>query len=201
MDPELGLEPNGKLYWLFETHGMVAIQENVTLPPEIVLSNITIKITSKNLKIIQWVNCPNKSRPLSKKTVKELWFCLLKEVTQITIRGFLFQIDTMTSKPVCCKQQKYWPHKSKLITQFVQKLQDKNIIDYDNIPYGVLISLPVKASHKYAHWSQYLFRLCTSFRPLNTVKRQYIPPIASCDDTVGGIGKASFTINLNLYSV
>ena len=33
MDPELGLEPNGKLYWLFETHGMVAIQENVTLPP------------------------------------------------------------------------------------------------------------------------------------------------------------------------
>ena len=57
-----------------------------------------------------------------------------------------------------------------------------------------------KPGQEHVHWSEYIFRLCISYRPLKAVTRPFLFHIQRCDDAVDHIGSACYTITLDLDS-
>lgn len=114
------------------------------------------------------------------------------------IRGYEFHIDTGTSKPIRCKQPRYGPLESKVIEKLVQELENKGIIEDDDGPYGSMIVLAGKPSQEHKHWSEYIFRLCVSYRQLNAITRPFTYPIIRCDDAVENIGNARVACTFDL---
>ena len=74
---------------------------------------------------------------------------------QSPIKGLIFNIDTGTSNKLCWKQPIYEPHKIKPIKKTVQKLQEKNIIEGNDGPYGVS-----HADTEHAEHIQIIITLC-----------------------------------------
>jgi hypothetical protein len=58
--------------------------------------------------------------------------------------------------------------------------------------------LAAKPDQGHVHWTKYVFRLCVSYRLLNTVTRGFEFPVPRCDDAVNDIGPREFTITGDL---
>jgi hypothetical protein len=116
---------------------------------------------------------------------------------QRPIRGFEFNIDTGSVVPLCCKVPRYGPHEDRVIRVLVEKLEKKNIIEDDEGPWGSQIVLASKPSQAHVHWSQFIFRLCVSYRKLNAITRPFTFPVTRCDDAVEGIGDAEYFLTLD----
>ncbi len=72
------------------------------------------------------------------------------------------------------------------------------IIEEDEGPYGAMIVLAAKPNQKHVHWTEYVFRLCMSYRQLNAVTRPFNFGMPRCDDETQRIGRAEVCITSDL---
>jgi hypothetical protein len=84
--------------------------------------------------------------------------------------------------------------------RLTQTLETKGLIEDDFGPYGAMAVLAGKPGQTHVHWSEYIFRLCISYRPLNAITRPFLFHIQRCDDAVDCIGTACYAITLDLDS-
>ena len=133
-------------------------------------------------------------RPVLRAFDETFFDVFAQEGMQNNIRGFEFNIDTGKCKPICCKQPQYGPHESRVIIALVEKLERKGIIEDDYGPWGSPVVLASKPDQAHVHWSEFVFRLCISYRMLNTVTRPFTFPIARCDEAVERVGDTQYYI-------
>jgi hypothetical protein len=117
---------------------------------------------------------------------------------QRSIRGFEFHVDTGTVKSITCKTPIYGAHEERVIRELVKKLQEKGLIEDDDGPWGSPIVVASKPNQGHIHWTQYVFRLCVSYRSLNAITRPFRFPVTRCDDAIEQIGEAKYIITMDL---
>ena len=160
--------------WMFEELGKCAIKETAELPKrDDIIQWDETKHKSEFENSIQWRDCPNEWRPILEYVIKDYWDAFAKEGMKRHILGWIFNVNTGTIKPVCCKQPRYGPHESRVMIKLVNSLQDKGLIEDDFGPWGAQVVLASKPNQGHVHWSQYVFRLCVSYRKLNAVTRPF----------------------------
>jgi hypothetical protein len=131
--------------------------------------------------------------------IKEFWDVFDPDGLKTPIRGYQFHIDTGNSVPVCCKTPRYGPHEARVINELVQGLQANGVVEDDDGPWGSMVVLAAKPNQGHKHWTDYVWRLCVSYRKLNTITRPFVFPSQRCDDAVRDIGDARFFITMDLY--
>ena len=149
-------------------------------------------------KIIQWRDCPQEHRPVIEAIIKEYWDVFDPSGALRTIRGYLFHIDTGAHKPVCCKPPRYGPHESVVMKKLLAALENQGVIEDNTGPYGAMIVLAAKPNQEHLHWTEYVFRLCVSFRLLNAVTRPFQYPIPRCNDEAERMGNCEVAITADL---
>src|SRR5210317_831761 len=199
-EPETTL--NDDLDWMFEKYGKVMIREKAAVPPQRDDADVIDwheSIYEEELKQnLQWRDCPEDWRPIFEAVVKEFWDVFAKEGMMKPILGYLLHVDTGTSKPITCKQPRYGPHESRVIVKLSKALEQKDLIEDDDGPWGAQVVLASKPNQGHVHWSQYIFRLCVSYRQLNAITRPFTFYILRCDDAVDTVGGAKYFITMDL---
>jgi hypothetical protein len=85
-----------------------------------------------------------------------------------------------------------------MMRKLLDALDSQGIIEDDEGPYGAMIVLAAKPSQDHVHWTEYVFRLCVSFRLLNAITRPFQFPIPRCDDEAESMGNCEFAITADL---
>ena len=200
-EPDCIPDPTSDLEVLYQDYGKPLWVKKAELPPR----NDLIKYipTKHDLELkrnLQWDDCPEQHKIAIETLVKEYWDVFAEEGVRKHIRGALFHVDTGEVKPVCCKPPRYGPHESRVIDELVSKLEKNGLVEDDDGPWGALVVLAAKPNQEHVHWSQYIWRLCVSYRQLNAVTRPFTFPIVRCDDAVKAIGDAKYYITMDLDS-
>ena len=124
MGPELGddlLDGN----WVSEELGRSLKKKSAPLPPR---DDIAVFETSENLeeleRNIRLGGCPENLHGRITSVVKAYWDIFAEGGLQKPIRGFSFQVDTGSSKPVCCKPPRYGKHEVDIMRRLVAKMED-----------------------------------------------------------------------------
>jgi hypothetical protein len=197
-EPEDILDTSGDLDWLFNDNGKAIIENKAILTPRDDLIKYRPDQHEKEIKEnIQWRDCPKDMQPIIMELIKKYYDVFAPEGMQNPIRGFEFNIDTGKAVPLCCKPPRYGPHEQRVIDKLATQLETKGIIEDDDGPWGSQIVLASKPNQGHVHWSQYVFRLCVSYRSLNGITRPFTFPIKRCDDAVDCVGRAEKFLTLD----
>lgn len=200
-EPDCIPDPLGDLDILYKDFGKPLWANKNKLPPRDDLLRYDPATHGPELeKNLQWKDCPEEFRHRIKDIIIEYWDVFAEEGVRKHIRGFLFHVDTGEAPPVCVKPPRYGPHESRVINELIDKLEANGIIEDDDGPWGAPIVLAAKANQEHLHWSQYVWRLCVSYRKLNAIVRPFTFPIMRCDDAVREIGDSKYFITLDLDS-
>jgi len=195
VEPEVEIDPSEDLDFLFEPLGKTVLKQKSELPPR---DDVIMYEEAKHAEVfnkrIQWEDCPNEHRPVIEHIVKQYWDVFDPEGALRHIRGYQFSIDTGNHKPTCVKTPRYGPHESRIMLKLIGVLEDKGVIEHDEGPYGAMIVLAAKPNQEHVHWSQYIFRLCVSYRKLNAITRPFAFPIPRCEDALQKVGSAEYCI-------
>jgi hypothetical protein len=198
-EPEDELDTSGDLDWLFKDNGKAIIQDKTALPPRTDLTHYRQTKHKKELEgSVQWRDCPDEHKGTIRSIIEAFWDVFNPDGMQRPVRGFEFNIDTGRMQPICCKEPTYGHHETRVIKVLVEQLESKGIIEDDDGPWGSQIVLASKPHQDHVHWSQFVFRLCVSYRKLNAVTRPFTFPITRCDEAVERVGDAEFFITLDL---
>src|SRR5210317_1141195 len=142
-EPETTLNDN--LEWMFEDMGKVMIKEKAAVPSQRDDADVIHwhkSIYEEELqKNLQWRDCPEEWRPIFEAVVKEFWDVFAKEGMMKPILGYLFHVNTGTSKPITCKQPRYGPHESRVIVKLSKALEQKDLIEDGDGPWGAQVVL------------------------------------------------------------
>lgn len=185
--------------WLFEDSGKVAAKHKAGPEPrnDIIVFD-PIRHQQRLDENMQWRDCPEGMKGPIEAIVKEFWDVFDATGMKRHILGYEFNIDTATVQPICCKQPRYGPHETRVITQLANALEAKGLIEDDEGPWGAMVVLAAKPNQGHVHWSEYIFRLCVSYRNLNAITRPFNCFIMRCDDAVEGIGDSNCFLTLDL---
>ena len=184
---------------IFEEYGEVLYKEKGELPPRDDVIDFDPDVHQQEFDdCVQWESCPDEYRPLITKIIQDNWDAFTQEGMKKPIRGFQFNIDTGQVKPVCCKPPRHGKHESRIILMLVEKLENNNLIEDDDGPWGALAVLASKPHQEHKHWSEYIWRLCASHRPLNAETRPFTFPSRRCDDSAKDVGSSKFFITMDL---
>ena len=102
--------------------------------------------------------CPEMLKEAIVRVVEEYWDVFAEGGLRKPIRGFLFQVDTGNSKPVCFKPPRYGAHKAKFIQGLVKKLEDNGVIEDDFGSWGALVVLAAKPHQEDVDWEEFRWR-------------------------------------------
>ena len=120
-----------------------------------------------------------------KAIVTTYWDCFCEEGARRTILGYEFTIDTGASKPICVKRPNYGPYESAIIMQQILSLEKNNWIEEEFGPWGARIVLAAKPHQEHVlDIKDFIWRMCVSYRQLNSVTRPFEYPIPRCDDAI-----------------
>jgi len=102
--------------------------------------------------------------------IKDNWDSFCKEGASRSMFDFEFCIDTGDSKSVCGRQPSYGIHERKIIDKHIHILETNDwICDYEG-PWGSLILLtPKPHQEECTDINEFIWRLCVSYRSLNSV--------------------------------
>ena len=133
--------------------------------------------------------------------IKKYWDCFVKNGAKRTIIGYEFGIDTSGAKPVCCRKPSYGPYESKIIMSQIEDLLGNKWIEECGGPWGSMIVLAQKPHQEHINnIEDFIWRMCVSYRKLNSVTKPFQFPIPRCDDAImimgWGAGKI-FIISLD----
>ena len=118
-------------------------------------------------------------------SIKDFWDCFATEGVRRTIIGYEFAIDTGTCKPVCCRKPAYGPHEAKIIMEQIKNLQKNNWIRPCSGAWGSMIVLAPKPHQEHiVDIHDFIWRMCVSYRRLNSVTKPFQFPIPRCDDSI-----------------
>jgi hypothetical protein len=199
IEPEIELDPSEHLDFLFEQAGRTVLRSSAPLPPRDDIILWSDKEHREQFeRNIQWKDCPTPHKPVIEHIIKAFWDVFDQDGALRPIRKYLYSIDIGNHKPPSCKPPRYGPHESEKMAALIRQLEDKNIIEPDEGPYGAMIVLAAKPNQGHVHWTEYVFRLCVSFRLLNAITRPFLFPIPRCDDAIQDIGSATHCITLDL---
>ena len=189
IEPDIIPDTMEDLDHLFKEHGNTVYKSKAELPPrDDVITFDELRHLEEFEKNVQWRKCPDEFRKIFAEIIKEHWDVFDEEGMSRHIRGFEFHIDTGSSKPVSCKPPRYGPHESHAINRLVEVLEQKGLIEDDfESPWGSMCVLAQKPNQEHLPWWQYIFRLCVSYRGLNSVTRPFTFPTPRCDDAVEAI--------------
>lgn len=183
---------------LFRQHGQALYKDPCPVPPrdDIILYGPDKEDEYNNS--VQWNDCPLEARPVLEQIVKEFWDVFDSDGMKRPILGFMAAIDTGNHQPVTCPLPRYGPLESKVMTRLVDALEKNGLIEDDDGPWGALIVLAGKPHQGHKHWTEYMWRLCVSYRKLNTVTRPFTFLSTRCDMAVIELGNAKYYIILDL---
>ena len=85
--------------------------------------------------------------------------------------------------------------------KLVHALEQNGLVEDDDGPWGALIVLAAKAHQSHKHWSEYIWRLCVSYRLLNAVTRIFAFLSPRCDDAANMLGDARYFIVMDLPEI
>ena len=196
-EPEYYPEDDG-LEILYRDSGKALYQETEQLPPRDDIITFGPDKQEELDRNLQWGDCPEEFKQQILDIVMEYWDVFDNDGMKRPIRNFVANIDTGTCKPVCCKPPHYGPHETKIMEQLVDGLERNGLIEDDDGPWGALIVLAAKANQSHKHWSEYIWRLCVSYRQLNAVTRVFAFLSPRCDDAVNWLGNAKYCIVMDL---
>jgi hypothetical protein len=200
MEPEHIPDEDEGLEILYKPLGNVLHGTTKELPPRTDIVSFDAAQHEKEFQdAIQWGDCPTPYRQAIENLIKRYWDVFAVEGLKKPIRGYEFNIDTGTSKPICCKIPRYGPHETRVINQIVEGLQANGVIEDDDGPWGAMVVLAAKPDQAHKHWAEFIWRLCVSYRKLNTITRPFIYPARRCDDAVRALGLSRFYITMDLY--
>ena len=144
------------------------------------------KELQKGLKVGSLASGSEKEQVIS--MIKKYWDCFCKRGAQRTILEYEFSIDTGTSKPVCCKSRQYGPHESSIMMSQVEALLNNDWIEESQGPWGSIIVLAPKPHQEHImDIEEFIWRMCVSYRGLNSVTKPFTYPIPRCDDAIGSL--------------
>ena len=199
VEPEDELDPTGSLDYLYEHAGKTVLKSKETLPPRDDIITFSSERHQHSFdKLIQWGDCPLEHRPVIGAIIREYWDVFDPQGALRTIRGYLFRIDVGNHKPICCKPPRYGPHETVVMNKLLAELERQGVIEDNTGPYGAMIVLAAKPNQGHVHWSEYVFRLCVSFRMLNAITRPFQYPIPRCDDEAEKMGDSECAITADL---
>ena len=128
-------------------------------------------------------------------TVKHFWDCFVERGCHRTILGVEFAIDTGTLGPVCCKKPSYGFYEGKIIMQQINQLLNNKWIRKCGGPWGSMIVLAAKPHQENIdNIDDFIWRMCVSYRRLNSITRPFQYPIPRCDDSITILGRGSAVI-------
>ena len=201
VEPAFEHDPSSSLDWIFEGRGKALSKEKTELTPRNDLISFDPTKHSKEIKAeLQFRDCPPQWQPVIEVIVRMFWDVFSPEGLQNPIRGFQFSIDTGAIEPVCCKPPRYGPHEARIIDKLSAGLDEMGITEDDFGPWGALCVLAAKPNQEHVHWSEYVFRLCVSYRKLNAVTRPFAFPITRCDDAILKMESRKFNATTDLNS-
>ena len=139
-------------------------------------------------------DCSTEIRSRILSIIHKYWDCFCKRGVSRPILGFEFGIDTGASRPVCCRKPQYGFHEKSIIMDQVEALKKSGLIEECQGPWGSLIVLAPKPHQEHVeNIDDFIWRMCVSYRKLNSVTKPFSYPIPRCDDaidTLGPVGSA-----------
>ena len=115
----------------------------------------------------------------------KFWDCFCEEGARRPILGYEFAIDTGDSKPVCCRKPNYGPYESEIIMKSIMSLLKNDWIEECFGPWGSSIVLAAKPHQEHViDIKDFVWRMCVSYRKLNSVTKPFQYPIPRCDDAI-----------------
>ncbi|MGH7974284.1 MAG: reverse transcriptase family protein, partial [bacterium] len=144
----------------------------------------------KNLRVGSGVDDTTRERLTT--IIKSYWDCFYEEGARRPILGFEFCIDTGSAQPVSIRQPKYGPHESKIIMTHIESLLHNGWIKECAGPWSSGIVLAAKPHQEHiTDINQFIWRMCVSYRKLNSVTKPFEFPIPRCAEAVEDLGDAS----------
>jgi len=120
-----------------------------------------------------------------KNIVIKFWDSFCEEGARRTIIGYEFAIDTGDSKPICCKRPNYGPYEAEIIMKQLKALLNNDWIELCFGAWGSSIVLAAKPHQEHVlDIEDFIWRMCVSYRKLNSVTKPFQYPIHRCDDTI-----------------
>ena len=124
--------------------------------------------------------------------VKKYWDCFCKVGARRPILEYEFAIDTGTAKPVCCKKPRYGPYESQVMMKHLQALLKNDWVERCEGPWGSSIVLAAKPHQEHiSDIKDFVWRMCVSYRKLNSITKPFEFPIPRCDDAIAIIDTGS----------
>ena len=174
--------------WIFHRYGRSLARKKAELPPRDDIIEFDLAKDEAELKRnLNLKGCPDALQPRVIQFVKDNWDAFAEEGLRNSVRGFTFQIDTGTSKPVDCGAPRYGPNESVVMNKLIDNLEHNGLVEDDDGPWGAMVVLAAKPNQGLKHYTEYQWRLCVSYRKLNQVTRPFKYPIPRCDDAVEDI--------------
>ena len=98
---------------------------------------------------------------------------------------FKFCIDTGNTKTVCYRQPAIGIHEGKIMTGHIYQLENNNWIRAFAGPWGPFAKLQQESCFNI---DKLVWRLCVSYRPINSVARLFEFPILRCSNIIENLG-------------
>ena len=99
------------------------------------------------------------------------------------------QLIEISSTSTGCKKPQYGPHESKIIMENINTLLHNEWIEECKGPWGSMIVLAPKPHQEHVtNINDFVWRMCVSYRKLNSITRPFEYPIPRCDDAVDCLG-------------
>jgi len=115
----------------------------------------------------------------------KFWDSFCEEGARQTLLGYKFAVDTGDAKPVCCKKPNYGPYESKIIMKCIRALLGNDWIELCYGTWGSAIVLAAKPHQEHVvDIKDFIWRMCMSYRKLNSVTKQFQYPIPCCDEAI-----------------
>lgn len=183
----------------FPDYGKCMIRIQKPWEPSTRTDIISYDPSKHETELVKDLHIPPSCEPSIKKKIidiiKEYWDCFDTAGCKRTIIGFVFRVDTGDAPPVCCRKQAYGYFESKIILKQINDLLHNNWIRRCGGPWGSRIVLaPKPHQEECISIDEFVWRMCVSYRALNTVTKPFQYPIPRCDASIDTIGEGSVCV-------
>jgi hypothetical protein len=120
------------------------------------------------------------------------WDCFYSEGIRNLILGFQFCINTSGSAPLCRRKPHYGSHEGTIIMAHIDVLLHNGWIRPSDGPWDSSIVLAAKPHQEHVtDIKEFIWRMCISYRHLNTVPLPFEYPIPCCDNALYNFGDSA----------
>ena len=124
--------------------------------------------------------------------IQDNWGSFYEQGASCTMFDFEFCINTGDSKPICCRQSSYGTHECKIMDKNILVPETNDCICDCEGHWGSLILLSPKPHQMgCTNINNFLWRLRSSYRSLNSVTKNFKFPIPRCADSIDDFGDFS----------